>query len=272
VARGSFNYQSRMWQLRGAFNAIGERFNDEMGFVPRNGVNHTSLYARMNVRPQWASHLGIREVGPHIHFDTFERRDGTGVESRYQDWHLVLMGHDSTFFETGINHNLEDNELPFTINSALGVKVNPGRYNFDEFFVLYRSNNAAPFSFESRYSTGNFYDGTRRGYQVGPSARINEHFNASVNLQINDIDLPAASYVSKLITSRLNYNFNTRLFLNALLQYNTDSRQWSSNVRFNFIHRPLSDFFLVYNERRLDGSGDLIDRALIAKVTYLVAF
>ena len=71
---------------------------------------------------------------------------------------------------------------------------------------------------------------------------------------------------------RVNYNFNTRLFLNALIQYNTDSRQWSSNVRFNLIHRPLSDFFLVYNERRLDGTGDLIDRAVIAKMTYLMAF
>ena len=40
------------------------------------------------------------------------------------------------------------------------------------------------------------------------------------------------------------------MFLNALLQYNTDARQWSSNVRFNIIHRPLSDFFLVYNDRR----------------------
>ncbi|MGH7948667.1 MAG: hypothetical protein ACREQF_05540, partial [Candidatus Binataceae bacterium] len=138
--------------------------------------------------------------------------------------------------------------------------------------VLFRSNNAAPFSFESRYSNGRFYDGYRRGYTFGPTVRVSEHFNASVNLQINDIDLPADSYVSKLVTTRLNYNFNTRLFLNALIQYNTDSRQWSSNLRFNIIHRPLSDFFLVYNERRDDRTGDLINRVLVAKMTYLLAF
>ena len=123
-----------------------------------------------------------------------------------------------------------------------------------------------------RYSNGPFYGGYRRGYTFGPTVRASEHFNASVNLQINDIDLPTDSYVSTLVTTRLNYNFNTRLFLNALIQYNTDSRQWSSNVRFNLIHRPLSDIFLVYNERRLDGTGDLIDRAVIAKMTYLMAF
>jgi hypothetical protein len=62
------------------------------------------------------------------------------------------------------------------------------------------------------------------------------------------------------------------MFVNALLQYSTDSGQLSSNVRFNFIHRPLSDFFLVYNERRQENTGNLIDRAVIAKVTYLMAF
>ena len=60
--------------------------------------------------------------------------------------------------------------------------------------------------------------------------------------------------------------------MNALLQYNTDARQWSSNVRLNIIHRPLSDIFLVYNERRDSRIGRMIDRALIAKMTYLIAF
>jgi hypothetical protein len=80
------------------------------------------------------------------------------------------------------------------------------------------------------------------------------------------------AFVSKLVSSRVNYNFNTKMFVNALLQYNTDSRQLSSNLRFNIIHRPLSDFFLVYNERRDERSGDLLDRAIVAKMTYMMAF
>jgi hypothetical protein len=62
------------------------------------------------------------------------------------------------------------------------------------------------------------------------------------------------------------------MFVNALLQYNTDADQWTSNIRFNVIHRPLSDFFVVYNDRRDRVSGLLIDRAVIAKVTYTMAF
>jgi hypothetical protein len=84
--------------------------------------------------------------------------------------------------------------------------------------------------------------------------------------------MPTGGFVSKLLTTRVNYNFNTKMFVNALVQYNSDNRQWTSNLRFNIIHRPLSDFFLVYNERRDERTGDMLSRAVIAKMTYLVAF
>jgi len=273
TARAYLNYQSRKYLFRAAYEVIGQRFNDELGFVPRVGDNHVASYGRLNVRPAWASRVfGIREIGPHFHFDQFDRRDGTGTESRYVDGHVVVSMNDSGFIEGGVNGNREGNVTPFTLNSSRGVKVQPGTYDFNEYFALYRSNNAARFSYEARASVGGLYDGTRRAYAFAPTLRVNEHFNASVSLQINDISLAQASYVSKLVATRLNYSLNTRVFLNALVQYNTDTQQWTSNVRFNVIHHPLSDLFLVYNERRLDTTGALVDRALVAKVTYLMAF
>ena len=62
------------------------------------------------------------------------------------------------------------------------------------------------------------------------------------------------------------------MFINALLQYSTDSHQLSSNIRFNVIHRPLSDIFFVYNEHRDEHTGLMQDRSLIAKMTYMMAF
>jgi len=273
TARANFTYTSRLWLARGLYEVIGERFHDEMGFAPRVGVDHVAAYGRMNIRPTWASErFGIREIGPHFHFDQFDRRDGTGTESRYLDWHLVLSMNDSGFFETGVNGNREQNIRPFTLNSARGVTVAPGAYDFDEYFALYRSNNAARLSFETRFSRGALYDGHRNGYAFAPTFRVNQHFNAAFSLQVNDIELPTTSYVSTLLAMRLDYSVNTSVFLNALVQYNTDTDEWSSNIRLNVIHRPLSDFFLVYNERRIGGAGGNVDRSIVAKLTYLLAF
>ncbi len=272
AARGSFNYQSRVWQFRAHYNAIGERFNNEMGFVPRQGVDNMLAYVGYTWRPSWFPRLGLRETRPHWQMDVFRRRDGGGFESRYQDFHWPFTFNDSSFVEIGVNPNVEEIRAPFTISTSRGVQVMPGRYDFNEYFVVYRGDSSALFSFTARYSNGEFYDGYRRGYEIGPSFRPNERFNAAVAVSVNDIELSGGAFVNTLVTSRLNYNFNTRMFVNALLQYNTDSRQWSSNLRFNIIHRPLSDFFLVYNERRDERSGNLINRALVAKMTYLVAF
>jgi len=101
---------------------------------------------------------------------------------------------------------------------------------------------------------------------------MNQHFNVSLSDQINDIELSSGSFVTHLVTGRVNYYFNTKVFVNALVQYNTDTNQWSSNVRLDIIHRPLSDIYLVYNERHDSRSGALISRAVIAKMTYLFAF
>ena len=70
---------------------------------------------------------------------------------------------------------------------------------------------------------------------------------------------------------RWDYSFNTRMFLDGLIQYNSTVNEISSNIRFNLIYKPLSDFFLVYNERR-STTGEVIERVLIAKLTYVFDF
>jgi len=61
------------------------------------------------------------------------------------------------------------------------------------------------------------------------------------------------------------------MFLNALIQYNSTRQELASNLRFNFTYKPLSDFFLVYNERR-STTGEVTERALIGKLTYIFDF
>ena len=272
-SKSSFSYRSNRLELRGGYQTIGERFHNEIGFVPRTGVNNGELHAGVRFRPNWSWTRGwLRETYPHWQVENFTRQQGGGLESRYMDWHWPLTFHNSSFVEVGINPNIEVINEPFTINSRRNIQVLPGRYEFNEYFAIANSNASAPVSFNTRFSTGDFYDGYRRGYTVGTTVRANEHFNVSGTVQFNDIELSTGAFTTTLVTGRVNYFFNTKVFLNALLQYNTDAQQWSSNVRFNVIHRPLSDIFLVYNERRESRSGALIDRALIAKVTYMIAF
>jgi hypothetical protein len=59
------------------------------------------------------------------------------------------------------------------------------------------------------------------------------------------------------------------MFLNSFVQYNGEADTWLSNVRYNLIHRPLSDIYIVWNETR---GPQLTRRALLLKYTHLLAF
>ena len=62
------------------------------------------------------------------------------------------------------------------------------------------------------------------------------------------------------------------MFLDTLLQYRNDVKQFSANVRFNLIHRPLSDFFVVYNESQFIDSIQTAGRGVVVKYTQMFAF
>jgi len=194
------------------------------------------------------------------------------LETRYQDVHLPLTLQNGTNFEVGSNPSTDVIFTPFTINRRRGIVIAPGRYDYNEWFYMGRFNPAARLSYNLRFGHGSFYDGYRKNFEAQTTARLNEMLNVTMSLSRNLIDLKAGSYTTNLITSRINATFSTRMFLNALLQYNTDARQWTSNIRFNVIHRPLSDIFLVFNESRDSRSNDLLDRSIAAKITYMLAF
>ena len=267
----AFTYNSRTWQLQTDYKSVGNAFNDEMGFIQRHGVNNLNGRWGRPMRPAFLSKWA-RQNMPHLELDIFTKQSDGALDSRYVGYHWNWNFQDGSNGEIGLNTSTENIASPFTINSNRGIRVTPGHYEFGEYFMFWNTNAAARVSFNNRVGMGNFYDGYRRSYTFGPSVRLNENFNASLNLQINDISVSSGEFVTKLLTTRVNYNFNTKMFVNALVQFNTDNHQWTSNLRFNIIHRPLSDFFLVYNERRDDRTGDMISRALIAKVTYLMAF
>ena len=270
AGRGFAQYQDRTWQFRWGLDAIGGQFENELGFVPQRGVNGQSANVARAFRssglPGWA-----REIRPHWEFELYTRQEDGSLDQRFSGYHLPLEFSNGGFAEIGVNTFAEVIRVPFTLNGARSAVVSTGRHEFTEYFALFNGNPAAPVTPAVRYSFGTFYNGYKRSYSIGPSTRPNEKLNVSLNLQINDIDLPGVSYVSKLATARVNYSFSTSVFLNALVQYNTDTNQLSSNVRFNIIHRPLSDFFFVYNERRDERTNSRLDRALIAKLTYMLA-
>ena len=267
--RIGLNYETNVWDLRTAYTSVQQDFVDEVGFAPRLGIRKVSGFAGRLLRPE-ALRGFIREFSAHSNYEFVLDREGT-LETQSVNYHFSTRFQDSSWVELGYETTLERFSEDFLINRNRNIAIPPGGYRFNEWFLVARSDESKRISAEGRYRLGGFYSGYRHQYELISRYRWSYKLNTSLQYTHNNISLPEGRFKTNLLSTRVDYSFTTSMFLNALIQYNNDARQWSSNVRFNIIHRPLSDFFLVYNERRHSVTGDLIDRALIAKFTYMIA-
>jgi hypothetical protein len=86
------------------------------------------------------------------------------------------------------------------------------------------------------------------------------------------VDNPNGELTTNITSFRFGYAFSTKLFTNALVQYNSLDNAFSANLRLDFIHRPGSDLFIVLTEGRGvdDDLWKLTDRGFTVKLTYLL--
>jgi hypothetical protein len=271
LLRGGGTYRGYLVEARGAYSWTGDRFNDELGYIPRVGIGRSDGFFGLHLRPH-AVNGWLRELFPHYQIVNVTRTIDGGFDSRYMDFHLPINFQNSAFIETGVNTNVEVLTEPFTLNDTRNVIIPPGRYAFNERFITGNTDRGSPVWFNGRIGVGDFYNGRKRSYVAGTGVRVNAKLNVGVSVGLNQIRLAEGSFDTTLVTTRVNYSFSTRAFFNALLQYNTDVREWSTNLRFNLIHRPLSDFFLVYNDHHDTLGRALLDRSIAAKLTYMMAF
>jgi len=152
------------------------------------------------------------------------------------------------------------------------ISIDPGDYNYDDWFVDIRSNPSSRFSGTVRYETGDFWDGERKGLRLDVSFKPHYKFALTARYQWDDLKLKTGVLNDRLLNLGVNYSFNTKMFFSALRQYHSDLRQITSNLRFDLIHHPLSDIFIVYAEQRDLFQGDLVDKTLTLKYTHLVDF
>ncbi|MEE2821648.1 MAG: DUF5916 domain-containing protein [Acidobacteriota bacterium] len=247
--------------------SIGENFNPEVGFVRRTGIKKSRGEFNRKFQPKerisW-----IRQITPSAGIE-YITDQANRVESKSLDQTLSIMLEDGG--SMGLTHRARFERLdrPFVIRS--GGVVPEGDYTFWELNPYFFTDRTRMFSGGVELEVGDFFDGHKTSYitklQFQPSFRFATH----ISWTHDDLDLASGKFSTDLISTKLNYVFNTRMFLNALVQYNGTLQEVSSNIRFNFIYKPLSNFFLVYNDRRTF-RGNVLERALIVKVTYALDF
>ena len=272
--RSTLNWEGNFFHGKGGVMQLGAGFNNDLGFYRRTDVRKYLLDTGLRPRSAWLRAHGIREFHPHVVWDYQEDLRGNIVAKKMHSGYSTFFN-SGAVFEISVNPMANRLDRPFRPNRKMAQPIAAGLYTWNEWQYFLITDQSRVLSANVRYSFGGLYDGSQRTVNGSITLRPNYRFRTSVGMQRTAAQLnrPNLHFVNNLMTAKVNYSFTTNMFVDALSQYDETTKQFNANVRFNIIHHPLSDLFIVYNDQRiLTPDSPVPGRALIVKFTQMMSF
>ena len=260
------------WNVYGEYSDFQENFNPEVGFLPRNGIRISKIHLERNPRP---GRFGVRVFDPMVNI-TYTTDQNNRLVTRRIHHMLGTRLQNGAYINIWYNANLEVLDDPFRVRPD--VVVAPGTYRFGDWRFSFNSDPSRRLYGTVYYSPQTFFDGDRTDYSASAGFRLTSQLAAEGAFTRNDVRLPGGDFSADIASFRIDYALSPTMTLRTLTQYNSLTDQWSTAARFNYIYRPGSDIYIVYDELRRNAYDEFgrfnefasfRERQLIVKVTYL---
>lgn len=257
------DWRTNLFRLDASYTDIGEDFNPEVGYIQRRDVRRFRGDASYT---PWPDKFGIREIqiGPEVDIVLTQANELETREITFDTQFDFDTGDDIGF---EVKNTIEHLDVGFNLQ---GQEIPEGDYNFTSFQVSARSSSSRMIGGELQVEFGEFYSGTIRGFSIDATARPNAKLSIEPFIEFNRITLLGEEFDANAFGGRVGYSFSTTLFVKLFSQWSTDRDILSANVLINYIYRPGSDIYLVFDQSydTRDGGVKLLGWTVLGKMTY----
>ncbi len=258
------NWRNDRFRLESSYMDIGEDFNPAVGFVRRKGIRR--IRGEMRYTP-WPQRFGIRRIfaGPEFDYILDQNNELETRDITLSSW---LQLEEAGWLSFQIQQAFERLDENFEIREGIVIPVD--EYRFNTFRVSFSTDDSKKVYGDIRANFGDFFNGERNGFELKLNVRPNGHFSLESNYQFNRVTLPDGNFNANILSTRMVYSFSTRFFMKLFTQWNSDRNVINSNFLLNYIYRPGSDFFFVFNQvyEHNDSRTELIELTFVVKMTY----
>ncbi|MEE2658958.1 MAG: DUF5916 domain-containing protein [Candidatus Latescibacterota bacterium] len=258
-----FDHRVGTTEFNASFIDIGEDFNPEIGFVPRDDVRRLKGQMRWRPRPQteWIRRYA---TGPEWSFTM--NRDNE-LESRSTKGFFFINTEAGDWMGIEVEERFERLDESFEIDD--GIEIPVGDHTFRQVSGRLFLNDSRRLGGSAGASAGEFFNGTRRRLSIEGVWKANARWNTETKYEINLVELPASKFTAYRLSQRMLISLNTDLYLRGLAQWNSKDEIVGVNVLFSYRYRPGSDLFLVYNHAwDTEGGRRQRNRSLQLKLAY----
>lgn len=257
------DWRTNLFRLNSSYTDIGEDYNPGVGFVQRTDIRR---FRGGGSYTPWPNKFGVREIqiGPEIDLVLTQENELETREITFDTQFEFETGDDIGF---EIKNTTEHLDMGFMLQEG---EIPEGDYTFTSFQASIRTSSSRMIGARLQVEFGEFYSGTRRGFSIDTTARPNAKLSIEPFIEFNRITLPDEEFNANAFGGRVSYSFSTTLFTKLFTQWSTDRDVLSANFLVNYIYRPGSDFYLVFDQNydTRDGGIKLLGWTVVGKMTY----
>jgi hypothetical protein len=269
--RSAMNWNADVAGVQVEHLFVGDGFNPEAGLLRRAAFRRSYGQARYSPRPRQLR--GVRKLFFEGSGDYYESTAGR-VESREAQATFRIELNTSDQFNVELSDAFEHLDAEFAV--APGVTVPVGDYKFRQARATWMMSASRRVSGFLSVVGGEFYGGTLRELSWRGRVELLASLSVEPQISLNHVSTPFGTGDTNVAGSRVTYTLTPRMFIGALLQYQSATKAVSSNVRFRWEYQPGSELFVVYNDaRNTAGTGfppPVLNRSVVVKLTKLFRF
>ena len=269
--RAKLDYAGDRYGVQVERLVVGDDFNPEVGFLLRDEFERSFGMFRFSPRP--AGIAAIRKLTWQGQLDYITTREDV-LETRQAQGHFGIEFENSDRFEATFTRSYEFLDEPFPI--APGVTIPVGGYSFQDAEVAFDFGPQRILGGRVSAQHGSFYGGEKSTLGLGRARlKVTPKLSIEPGVSFNWITLPAGSFSTELVTTRTTYTVTPRMFIGALVQYNSSNNSLGANIRLRWEYQPGSELFVVFNEQRdtlTPRYPELQNRGIVVKINRLLRF
>jgi Domain of unknown function (DUF5916)/Carbohydrate family 9 binding domain-like len=239
------------WRGGLGYTSLDEGFNPGLGFLNRPGVNTLYFGTQYTWRPREGFARSILSG-----YDA-ERTELLNGELQSQSVEYDLIALESRFGdELRLEHEAEQEQLDEDFEIYDGIVIPLGHYSFGMTGISLETADQRKVWGGIEYGAGDFYDGERTEIAAEINWRPSGRLRTGIGYELNDIDLPQGSFVTRLAVFRTDVAFSSKLSWVTRIQYDNVSELMGINLRLHWVPQAGREGFIVINHNLEDYDFD----------------
>ena len=265
---GNLQYSNRNWIVSWQHEIVGNNYNAEVGYIPRN--NYIKFMPSIT-RLYFPKSGNILSYGPQF-TTTYYYNSNFNLTDNTKLFNYLITFRDKSTIASVIQNDYV--ELLAAFDPTRIGKQTLAAHTKHQWSTVGFDWISAPqhkFTYYLTVRKGGYYaDGKLLSITGDIGYRIQPYVNFDVAATYNHIELPQPWGKNNffLIGPKVDITMTDKLFFTAFYQYNEQTKNINFNTRFQWRYKPVSDLFIVYTDNYYIGPVFVKNRAVVLKFTY----